>query len=72
MSEQNLEVKITALEALITEREAFFKASIQKHQPFGKVKVIYMKTKLLKVTHAVLLKKLNQQRNNPLTVLQKD
>ena len=72
MSEQNLEFRITALEALIKEREAFFTTRVQQHKPFGKVKVIYMKTKLLKLTHAGLIKKFNQQGKNPLTALQKD
>ena len=71
MSEQNLEAKILALEALITEREAFFKSSIRTHMPFGKVKEIYMKTKLLKFTHARLLKKYNQEKNDSLIAFQK-
>ena len=72
MSEQNLEAKLISLEALITEREAFFKSSIRTHMPFGKVKEIYMKTKLLKFTHARLLKKFNLEKNNNLLSFQKN
>lgn len=62
MSEQNLEAKLVALEALILERETLFSTSILKHKEFGKVKAIYMKTKLLKFSYAILLRKFDQEK----------
>ena len=64
MSEQNLEAKLIALHALILERETLFSSSILKHKEFGKVKAIYMKTKLLKISYAILLKKFSQEKEN--------
>ncbi|HUC81001.1 MAG TPA: hypothetical protein VMR70_08800 [Flavisolibacter sp.] len=64
MSERNLEAKLIALEALILERETLLSSSILKHVEFGKVKAIYMKTKLLKISYAILLKKFNQEKEN--------
>ena len=59
MLEQNLEAKLIALASLISERETLFTESILKHKEFGKVKAIYMKTKMLKISYALLLKKFN-------------
>ena len=64
MTEQNLEAKLIALASLISEREALFAASILKHKEFGKVKAIYMKTKMLKISYALLLKKFNLEKAN--------
>lgn len=64
MLEQNLEAKLIALESVILEREALFSASILKHKEFGKVKAIYMKTKLLKISYALLLKKFKQEKKS--------
>ena len=72
MSDQNLEAKLITLEALIREREAFFSSSIQKHKTFGQVKAIYMKTKLLKISYATLLKKHNQEKKNDFTAFREN
>jgi len=62
MPEQNLQAKLIALEALILEKETLFSTSILQHKEFGTVKAIYMKTKLLKVSYAILLKQLNGEK----------
>ena len=64
MLEKNLEAKLIALESLILERESLFNASIIKHEEFGKVKAIYMKTKLLKISYAILLKKSKKEKGS--------
>jgi hypothetical protein len=64
MPEQRLEAKLLALKATILKSESLYKTSILNHKEFGKVKVIYMKIKLLKISYATLLKKFIQEKEN--------
>jgi hypothetical protein len=66
MSEKSLEAELLTLKATILKSEALYKTSILNHKEFSKVKVIYMKIKLLKISYATLLRKANQQKENRL------
>ncbi|HZH35937.1 MAG TPA: hypothetical protein VEX65_01610 [Flavisolibacter sp.] len=66
MSEKSLEAELLTLKATIIKSEALYKTSILNHKEFSKVKVIYMKIKLLKISYASLLRKANQQKENRL------
>jgi hypothetical protein len=66
MSEKSLEAELLTLKATILKSETLYKTSILNHKEFSKVKVIYMKIKLLKISYASLLRKANQQKENRL------
>jgi hypothetical protein len=66
MLEKSLEAELLTLKATILKSETLYKTSILNHKEFSKVKVIYMKIKLLKISYATLLRKANQQKENRL------
>jgi hypothetical protein len=62
MSEKDLEAELLALKATISASESLYKKGILNHKEFSKVKVIYMKIKLLKISHASLLSEISKQK----------